>query len=511
MASDTVVAPTLATIFRNASAATAAKAVDIAVRLLLIPFVIATLGIERFGVWSLCIAIVSYGGLMDGGLDSALSPFVARCEAAGDRERQKRTIVTGAYFYGGVGLLLTLVVWLLADLLVSLFEMPATYRTEAALVLRLAALNFALANLATVFTSSLQGLQRFGLTAAFRTAYVLLMGGGSAASRMVGWGLPGLMAATLAATAVSGLLSAGAVLVLLPHVQLFPGDCSYETLRDLLSFGSRIWVSKMATLVIGYTDRLFIGAALSVSLLGMYEVGAKIAFAIRDIALLGTAPVIPAASRLSAAGERGALRELYERGMGIILAGVLPLLLFVALMTPAVVYLWVGSAYPVSQTVCRILLAGCAASVVMLYSASVSTGSGRPEMQMWYAITAVASQLVLLPIAVSLWGWVGAAAATAGSILLGSLVFFTLFFRHRFGALAALAASAAWPALGAALAGLPVLALGLPAAPDTRAAAALQLALAGGLFATLYGGLLWLHRKHRHSVDGRPGAGEVGA
>ncbi|MFH1569310.1 MAG: oligosaccharide flippase family protein [Gemmatimonadota bacterium] len=504
MASDTAVAPILATILRNASASSVAKAVDIAVRLLLVPFVIATVGIERFGVWSLCIAIVSYGGLMDGGLDSALSPFVARHQAAGDREGQRRTIATAVYFYGGLGLLLTLAVWLLADLLVSIFQMPAAFRAEAAQVLRLSALNFALANAATVFTSSLQGLQRFGLSATFRTAYVLLMGAGSAVALTTGWGLPGLMAATLAATAVSGLLSAGAVLVLLPQVRLSPKDCSRETLKGLLSFGSRIWVSKMASLVVGYTDRLFIGAALSVSLLGMYEVGAKIAFTMRDIALLGTAPVIPAASHLSAADDRGALRELYERGMGIVLAGVLPLFAFVALTAPAIVCLWVGSAYPVSQTVCRILLAGCTVSVIMLYSASISTGSGRPEMQMWYAVTAVVAQLALLPAAVLVWGWVGAAWATSTTIALGSVVFFILFFRRGYGAPAALAGSLAWPALAALLAAVPVLVLSPGSPPATRGGAAAQLALSGALFAALYGSLTWLRWK---LLTGRAAAG----
>jgi len=492
MPTSSPVAPVLATILRNTSATTGAKVVDIAVRLLLIPLVIATLGLERFGIWSLCIAIVSYGGLMDGGLDSALSPFVARYEAAGDRDGQRRTVATAACFYGGIGLLLTAVAWLLADVLVTLFSMPTQYRAEAALVLRLAAVNFALANAATVFTAALQGLQRFGLTSASRTLYVLLMGGGSAIALHAGWGLPGLMVATLGATAVSGLCSAGAVLVLLPHVRLRPRDCSPATLRELLSFGSRIWVSKMASLVIGYTDRLFVGAALSVSVLGLYEVGAKIAFSIRDIALLGTAPVIPAASRLSATGERAALRQLYERGMDIIAAAVLPLFLFVGLMAPAVLQLWVGSAFPVSQTVCRILLAGCALSVLMLYSASVSTGAGRPEMQMWYAVTAVAAQLVLLPLAVNAFGWIGGAAATATTIALGAAVFFALFFRHGFGSPVALAASLAGPVVIAVAAAAPVVLLGLVATPESRLDAAGQLALAGILFSAPYGLLTWL-------------------
>lgn len=501
MATHTSIAPILATIFRNTSATTAAKAVDIGVRLLLVPFVITTLGIERFGVWSLCIAIVSYGGLMDGGLDSALSPFVARHQAAAEPRAQARTIATAAYFYGGIGLVLTLMVWFLADLLVSVFQMPAAYRAEAALVLRLSALNFAMANAVTVFTATLQGLQRFGLTSAFRTLYVLLMGAGSVAALEAGWGLPGLMWATIAATAVSGLCSAGSVLVTLPYVRLHPRDWSLPTLRELLSFGSRIWVSKMASLIIGYTDRLFIGAFLSVSLLGMYEVGAKVAFAIRDIALMGTAPVIPAASQLSAAGDQTALRRLYERGMVIIAAAVLPLLTFVAVMAPAVLHLWVDAAYPVSLTVCRILLAGCAVSVVMLYSASVSTGAGRPEMQMWYAITVVASQLALLPLAIHLWGWVGAAAATSTTIGLGTVVFFALFFRRRYGSPLRLIASLAEPLVAALLAAAPLVALGLSATPVGRSDAAIRLLVAGLLFAAIYGTIVWL----RYKATDRPG------
>ena len=99
------------TILKNVGSNSLGYVVNVAVALMLTPFVEEQLGDAGYGLWSLIVCFVGYYGLLDVGIRSAVDHYVATWHAQRDEERVNRTLSTAMALMLVVALLAGVVTW----------------------------------------------------------------------------------------------------------------------------------------------------------------------------------------------------------------------------------------------------------------------------------------------------------------------------------------------------------------------------------------------------------------
>src|SRR5262245_13289930 len=102
-----------------------AQIAPILASLAITPLLIDRLGADRFGIWSLALIILSTLISLDAGVSASLARYFAAHAARNERVEAGRMLVGSLLFFVLLGLVATLVAYVLAPTLVGLFHVPA--------------------------------------------------------------------------------------------------------------------------------------------------------------------------------------------------------------------------------------------------------------------------------------------------------------------------------------------------------------------------------------------------
>src|SRR5437763_3498796 len=114
-------------IVKNVGSSWLGLAVNVAVGIVVSPYILHKLGDDAFGLWVLVFAITGYYGLFDFGIRSSVVRYVAKFNAVNDREHLDQIINTSLFSYSCVGFLLLLLTLVGALLIQKLFHVPAVH------------------------------------------------------------------------------------------------------------------------------------------------------------------------------------------------------------------------------------------------------------------------------------------------------------------------------------------------------------------------------------------------
>jgi O-antigen/teichoic acid export membrane protein len=172
----------------------------------LTPYIVARLGVDLFGLWSLVFAVVGIFGLLDLGFATAAVKYVAELTASQDHAGRNQVLATLLGVYSALGLLCLALVATLAGPVAQGFELSPDQRQAFTWVLWLlgsvVALNFPLSLFKAILVGtgrmSLVNLVELGTTLANAALIVLLL--------EAGLGLLGLAIATASTLLLATLL-----------------------------------------------------------------------------------------------------------------------------------------------------------------------------------------------------------------------------------------------------------------------------------------------------------------
>src|ERR1041385_2537695 len=127
--------------------------------LVITPYIIRKLGVERYGIWLIIFSVLEYFWFFDLGLNTAVCVFCARFLAARDREKISQVICTALFYF----FLIALVVWSLSPFLAAnayrFLAVPPAYRQEFAALILITGVSWGLCIMLHLFLSALDGFQ----------------------------------------------------------------------------------------------------------------------------------------------------------------------------------------------------------------------------------------------------------------------------------------------------------------------------------------------------------------
>jgi len=398
--------------------------------LLLTPFLVAKLGMSGYALWSLVLVITNYLLTWDLGLGNALVRHVAHYYAQRDYNALNAVMSTALLLYVALATVAITLTVVLRPVVLSAFRVPPEQWEEVGWVLVTAVVAFALGNVLSVFRGLVTGLQQMHLTNLIITISATLNALGAVAFLQLGYGLKGLTLNEIITMTLTTGLSAVLAFRVFPMLRLNPLLARWETLKVLLSYGLKVQITALGSLINLQVNKLLIGYFLNLELLAAYELGFKLVYSLISLLRLLSSAVMPAAAELHAQYDHGRLQRLYRQGSKYLVLAIAPLGFLTIIYARSITAAWLGTPPPEVARVIQLLMLAYGFNLLTAMGTAMARGMGHPEFETRYAILVIVVNLSLGLVLMRLLSLDGLLVATLVAVVLGSVYFLVQW--HRF-------------------------------------------------------------------------------
>ncbi len=337
----------------NAVTTWLSTAVGAAVQLLIVPFLIARLGKEGYGLVALCGAIVGFAVMIDLGVRHSLSRHLAELIALKNDRRITELFSSALACYAAIGGLLMLGCVTFAETLVGYFQVPEALRADAVFLVRYyASATIILSFIAPCYEATLNGSNRFDLWNYVHIVEVLLravgiivvMGWvierGDASSGLRAW------AAVMFAAQITGIaLFRFLARRICAGLRFRPGAVKRDALAELFRLGRYLFVYETVQLLAVRADPFILTSFLGPKAVGLYQPAILFVAGARPFVGALAKQLRPLATGLHATGQKQQLQELLIRGSRLTFLMGSPFCIVLAVFALPIVRLWLGDGF----------------------------------------------------------------------------------------------------------------------------------------------------------------------
>jgi O-antigen/teichoic acid export membrane protein len=330
---------------RNAVANQGAFLVSVAVALVLSPLVVKSLGDESYGYWTLVMSLTSYYSFIDLGIRSAVTQYVARYLAAGDRDNLTRTINTSLAVLSGIAVFICAVAAAMAIFFPRLFDVDPEKWVGLRAAVVICGVSMALRFPTGVFHAVITGNQRWDIFGFVQIAIRLLNAGLTVMALKMGYSLVGLAVVTLASQLVETAVMFAFSKRMTPDVPYRATRFDAESFKRIRNYGFYSFVIHICEQVIFYTDNLVVGGALGAVAVTYFAIGSNLIPYMDNLVLAMSAQLQQVVVKYDTQGDGSGLRILFVTGSRYLFA--LTCLIFANIAVVGVDFLgvWMGEKY----------------------------------------------------------------------------------------------------------------------------------------------------------------------
>jgi O-antigen/teichoic acid export membrane protein len=399
----------------------------IGLSILTVPFIVARLGNDAYGIFSIVSIVAGYLGLLNGPVAMGNVRFMAEAYANEQWAELYEAVAAGLLINTILSALGGLIMFLAAEVLVSnVFAIPPELAGAALTAFRLAAISFFLNGVVGTLQGIPTAMRRYdilnqaGLVVGTLNTVAIVL------TLWWGWGLLGAVVAQVFSSASGLVLFSIVARQLLPRI---PGLkrrslVNAAFVRHLAGFSSLLFAGQVASQIGLQIDRTLVGVLLGTSAVAFYMVPTKITDRIPGMMYVFSAALYPLSSEAVATGKVDELRKLYHEMIRILLwlSAFAAALLMV--LSRDLLMLWMGPEFAANSW---LVLALLGAGVVWRSSGSVAfrvcNGMGRADITLIASIgTAIFLAVPVLSLA-PIWGAPGIALGVLIGLFLTNLAY----------------------------------------------------------------------------------------
>jgi O-antigen/teichoic acid export membrane protein len=394
--------------------------VEVPMILLVLPFILATVTTERYGLWATFASLLTLGGLIDAGIRVEVTRRVGAAHGTGDPAALQRAVGEGLTLLVGLAVVIAVGGAALGPVVLGLtfpdgapVHLGALYGGVLALL--------CLSVLSGVLFGVLRGLQRPDIEAYGAIAGLLTAGLSSVLLLVAGLGVWALYGAALLSYVVRVVVQYAGVRLLAPGLRLRPARLHRGGRRTTASLTGLALLTQVPEVVNAQWDKLVLSRYAGSENVAQYELGSSLGLQSRALALLPLLPLLAAMSELRERDPAGR-DELFERLSRISASIGAVVLLGVAAFAPSFFLAWLGPGYADAAAVARLVALGMLVGLVAAPWVSYALA------ERWHdapAASAVLLMAVNAVVTVVLVPRIGLLGAVCGS-LAGNLVAVTL-------------------------------------------------------------------------------------
>jgi len=374
------------------------------------PYILGKLGATSYGIWALIGSLVGYFGLLDLGVRSAVTKFVASYHSAGNHDGASDVKSAALLAFTMAGFLAIVVAVAISPFVDRIFSIPPGSEQTARTAVVIMATNIAVALVTGVYGGILTARHRFDLSNAVNVVGVTVR---SAA----------IVIALETSQTIAGNTDRG--IIILAVIQLFSSivqlmlarilsrrayreaetsvrrAISLENLKKILSFG----LLSSGLHVLGATAHnsalILIGALLPVAMVTYYSIAESLAEYTRQLLSGITHTVMPMVGSMEGAGQVDSVKRVLVDGTRYASLVVLPIIATFIVRGESFISLWMGAEYGrLSGQILIIVSVALWAMVGYQVCTTIMIGLGKQKGMMpifgFEAVTNIALSIVLI-------------------------------------------------------------------------------------------------------------------
>ena len=413
----------LATVARNVSTRYLAIVVEMIIGLVMLPFNLAHLGKEAYGLWVLLGSVMVHFSTLELGYGSGLVKFVAQYRAHRDARALNEIASTLFWVFAGLGALTYLGVVALAFNLEHIFAItPAQAETGKWLLLVIGvyfALNFPFG----VYGGVIGGFQRFDVNNTMTVVFTILVALTNAAVLLAGYGLLTLVAATTCVRIGAFFFYRRNAYRVFPPLRIRPSLFRLSRLREVTGFSIYAAMIDWANKLNYQLDQVIIGIFLGSGAVAVWAPAERLASGVQRLTNQLNAVLFPTIVDSDALQQRQRLQEILLQGTRLSLAMVVPVSAMLMVLADPLVRAWLrGQADAVAGCipVIQILAVGVAVRVGNATGNTLLKGSGGHRLVAWVNLATGVANALLSIVLVRRYGLIGVAWGTLVPIVLAA-------------------------------------------------------------------------------------------
>jgi O-antigen/teichoic acid export membrane protein len=389
---------------------------------MLTPVLVHGLGDFRYGMWVLAASAIDYLSLLDLGMRATLFRFIARFDAARDRQGLNQTVVTALTISLAIAGVAALLSTLLAVFLPGFFGVEADDAATFRWVLLLLGGSVAATFPAYLLGTYLCARQRFDLynlasivTGIARAGLVLIV------LRTDG-GLLGIAGVTLGVTIFSILLHERLLRRADPGISLDLRLTRWSRARELGSFGAFAYLNGLGDFMRFYTDAVVIGRVLGVAAVTPFSIASRLLYLFRQVIAALASPFMGAMSTLDGQGREKELQDLFLRASSTTATCSLLLVSHLLLNGSGLIRLWVGDRFGAAFPVALVLALGYVVALGQQPTVDIVLVRGQHRLRGLLSVGEGLANIVLSMYWAKQYGLIGVAAGTTVPMLFSHIL-----------------------------------------------------------------------------------------
>jgi len=406
-------------LFKNTLAQSSAAIASYAASIVLAPVLLTRLGLDAFGLWAVTGAMVTYARALDLGVGRSLSRFVALYESEGNRRGVQECVGLGLLAVSALALLALALAVLAAPLVASLLDVDSASEMRIVLVSSvILGMSYAYSQVLAAVPIGMRQMVPPNIASSIGTLINLSFS-------LVVLALSTELTDYALANAAAGVLSLIPYLFVLVRVWGRPYVAwpRMSRVREILGYGVKGQATWIADLVNMEADKIVIALLLGVNVAGAYEIGARIAVALRALGVLTVSAIIPTATAEIVKRGKQVIPEFYRRYLKLSVGLSFPLFTLGCVTAPFALVAWLGDVPDQSTTVLYLLSIAYAIGVSTGVGSTLAMAEGRPGLVAAYAVVSAALNIALSIALIPFFDLWGVLAGTVIAASVGSLLF----------------------------------------------------------------------------------------
>jgi O-antigen/teichoic acid export membrane protein len=314
-----------------------------AVAFFLTPFVLHSLGEERYGIWALVTGLTGYYGLLDLGFRSGITQYLTRHLATRNFEEMNRVASTAVAALGACGGLIMMIAGILCWLAPHVFEIPSEAIAETRWCILIIGSSTAVSFLFFTFSAVFAATQRYDISNSISITIRLITAAAMVGSLEWGFGLVSLSIVIAAGDILGYILRTRVAFWILPELKISWRYIALDNLWSLTTFGVWSFLSQCADQLRTYSSIFIIGIFLPIAALAPFSLANGLVFYFDAIFSSVAVVFFPAATHLDARGDAAMLKQMYLVGSKMLVLSGIGVGLIGAIWAADFFRLWVGN------------------------------------------------------------------------------------------------------------------------------------------------------------------------
>ncbi len=401
----------IAQFFRNIFTSWAGMVIAIVIAFFFTPYLVDTLGKEKYGIWSLAFSIMAYMRLADLGVKQSIVRYISKYYAVKNWRELNQVFSSSIRLYFFVALAILIATVVIVLYFAGYLKIPADLFRTAQTTILILGINEAVMYFCLPLIS-LGAFHRYDITSYFRIGRNIVQTAIIIVLLEMGYGLVPMALAVITLTIISNIWIHGIRRSLYPEVRFAFADIDSEKTRMLINYGVYSFLIVGAIILIYQIDYILIGAMLSMEAVAIYSVAAMFVAQIRGAIQMVSVTLVPAISHFDAEHDNDRILRVYQRSTrylyyisGFIAIGMV-------LFSEPFMLLWMGPDFLISSQILNLLMISMAVYLPQTIANSVLYGISKHKVTFYVMLIEMILKVVLSYVFIRTMGIIGVAYGT---------------------------------------------------------------------------------------------------